>query len=379
MRMPLGLPNAHMHPHSRLLRAAVACGAVLAGANALAPSAALAGTRKTEYTLKISEGETTFPEYRGVGYTSGSVNTNAQVAVSIIRGGLTVYRDVQEGGSGYSQAGFSQVPQVGDEVSLESPVGNLIARVVYDGLPTLDPSVCAGSRNFSGENSPGDIVEGAYVTYSLLRNPYGQVTGVHESGFGEAQVKTLSGTTFGGSFLTPLTLGQTVSATETLKTPLASGATYTYSSENARPVAACPVIPPVYTPVSAPVTTPLAGSIFKVLRGTIRSLLKAGLRDQVTIDEAGKVVQDLYASSGSPPAYAASKAKHHKIRHAVLLARGTATATGPGTVTVVLRATAAGRRQLKSAKSVKAVLLTTLTGTAGSTLHLSRRSVSLHH
>ena len=41
----------------------------------------------------------------------------ASVAVSIIRGGITVYRSVTSNGG----TGLSQVPQVGDVVTLESP------------------------------------------------------------------------------------------------------------------------------------------------------------------------------------------------------------------------------------------------------------------
>ena len=191
----------------------VALLAICAGA----PASAWATSHGPKYSLKIVEGETTLPEYDQIASTSGNVEPNAQVAVSIIRNGTTVYRDVQNGGGAW----LSQVPQVGETVTLESPVGTTVAAVVYDGLPSIDPTVCAGSTNFSGENSPGDTVEGSYVTDSLRTDPYGHVTGVNETNFGEAQVKMLSGTTFGGSFLKPLESGETVAAVESLKTPLA--------------------------------------------------------------------------------------------------------------------------------------------------------------
>ena len=180
------------------------------------------------------------PEYRQVASTSGGrPNPNAKVAVSIIRGGTVVYKQTGEGGTW-----LSQVPQVGDVVTLESPLGRVIGSEVYDGLPAMDATVCAGSTNFSGENTSGFTVEGSFVTLSPRTNPYGQVTGRSQSGFGEAQVKSLSGTTFGGNFLVPLQLGETVTATESLKTLLAEEATYTYVSENSRPVGACPAPPP---------------------------------------------------------------------------------------------------------------------------------------
>jgi hypothetical protein len=332
-------------------------------------------THGTQYYLTIVEGETTLPEYDQIASTSGSVEPSAQVAVSIIRNGTTVYRDVGHGG-----AWLSQVPQVGETVTLESPVGTLIGSVVYDGLPSIAPTVCAGSTSFEGENSPGDTVEGHYFT-DVLETSRGHVTGHRQEKFGEAQVKTLSGTTFGGSFLTPLELGQTVGATESLKTPLAGEATYTYTSEFERPVGACPVPPPVYSPPPAPVITPLDGSLAKLVRTTILELLKSGWHDQVTINQPGTVIQDLYLQGGALPAYAASaRHRHHKKKTppALLLARGTATSASAGTVNVLLKLTPSGRRKLKSAKSVKAVLVTTLRSDSGAKMNLARTSVSLH-
>jgi hypothetical protein len=372
MRTPRGSIRAHLRFPQTLLRACIACVPLLAFA--LAPGQALAGSHGTQYALRISEGEINFPEYESIASTSGSSSTHGQVVVSIIRAGVVVYRDKGEEG----WADFSQVPEVGDEVTLEAPQGNLIARTVYDGLPTMEPTVCAGSTDFSGANSPGDVVEGSYNTPSLVFGPYGEVRGVHHSGLGEAQVKTLSGTTFGGSFLAALSSSETVTATETLKTPLAGEATYTYTSETSRPVGACPVVPPVVVPIAAPVITPaLGGSILSFLHNTVRSILKLGWRDQVSINQAGTVVQDLYGLAGHVPAYAARRGRHHSTPPAVLLARGTVSADRAGTVTVTLRLTRAGRRELKDAAHLHAMLLTTLRGAAGPVTHLARRKVTL--
>ncbi len=347
---------------------------------ACAPTSASAWTEGhgPKYTLQIVEGETTLPEYQQIASTSGHIEPSAQVAVSIIRNGTTVYRDVQSDGSAW----LSQVPQVGETVTLESPVGRVIGSVDYDGLPSIDSSVCAGSTNFSGENTSGYTVEGSYVTYSLKTNPYGHVTGVKETNFGAAQVKSLSGTTFGGSFLSSLTLGETVAATESLKTPLAGEATYTYISEFQRPVGTCPAPPPPAPPAATPVVLlpALGGSLFKLGHATIHGLLKSGWSTEVTINQAGTVTEDLYAQGGTPPAYASSATesrKHHKSPPALLLARGTASAKGAGTVAVVLRVTKKGRAALKHDRRIKAVLVTTLRSGSGAKLSLSRRSVTL--
>jgi hypothetical protein len=257
-------------------------------------------------------------------------------------------------------------------VSLQSPAGSTVGAVVYDGLPSIDPTVCAGSTNFSGENSPGETVKGTYFT-ETPNDPYSP----ERTDFGRAQVTMLSGTSFGGSFLSPLALGQTISAVESLETPLAGGAVFDYKSETVRPVGACPV-PPLPPPSPPPPPPALQGALLKLLHMTIRSLLKSGLRDHVTINQPGTVTQDLYLENGKLPAYAANNSKHHKKPLALLLARGAVTATSAGTVTVVLKLTAKGRNKLRSTKNAKVVLLTTLHSSSGAKLNLERRTVSLH-
>jgi hypothetical protein len=324
-----------------------------------------------KYSLSIVEGETTQPEDSIVS-TSGSAHPKATVAISIIRNGTIVSRSTgTEGG-----AWMSQVPQLGDDVTLESPIGTTVGSVVYDGLPSIEPTVCAGSANFSGQRSAGETVEGGYFTEVAQTTPYG--TNFERKNSGQAQITLLSGSTFGGDFLTPLALGQTVFASESLETPLAGGAVFTYSSENDRPVGACPV--PPAPPPPPPPPPALQGSIFKLPHITIKSLLKSGWRDQVTINLPGTVTQDLYLEGRTLPAYAAaSKSKRHKKPPpSLLLARGVVIAHSAGTVTVLLKLTSKGRLRLKSAKNVRAVLITTLHSNSGAKLNLARRTVSLH-
>jgi hypothetical protein len=324
--------------------------------------------------MSIVEGATTLPEYEHPNWASGGIeNAKTEVVLEILHGGLVVGQDSGKNGEG---AWVSPGPQVGDEVVLESPRGTVISRVVYDGLPTMDATVCAGSTNFSGANTSGNVVEGYYVR-NVLETPYHQSTRPVQKAFGEAQVKSLSGTTFGGNFLKPLELGEDVGAVESLKTSLAGEATYTYKSETERPVGGCPAPPPpVILPIALPV---LQGSLFKLLHTTIAKLLKSGWHNQVTINQPGTVTQDLYLVGGTLPAFASSaKGRHHKKPPAVLLARGSATAKSAGKVVVVVRPTKRGRHILNGAKHVKAVLITTLHSTAGAKLNLGRRTVTLH-
>ncbi|HEY7829318.1 MAG TPA: hypothetical protein VIC06_01990 [Solirubrobacteraceae bacterium] len=335
-----------------------------------APAVANSGPQGPEYSLSIVEGESTQPEY-GIAHTSAHVHPNASLAVTIVRGGIPVARD-----TGNEGVWLSQVPQVGDVVTMESPIGTVVGSVVYDGQPSIDPTVCAGSVNFSGQRSAGQIVEGGYYSLVVNTDPYGH-TSLHQVSSGQAQVTVLSGTAYAGAFLAPLAFGQTVWATESLQTPLAGGATFTYSSENDRPVGACPVPPPPPVPPAPPA---LLGSLARLLHTTIHKLLTSGWINHVTINQPGTVIQDLYQQGGTLPAFAASKhARHkHKKPAALLLARGSAKAAAAGTVSVVLHATSLGRRKLKHAGRVKAVLVTTLLSTSGAKLTLEQRPVTLH-
>ncbi|HEY2142665.1 MAG TPA: hypothetical protein VGG98_11480 [Solirubrobacteraceae bacterium] len=324
------------------------------------------------YALSIVAGETTQPEYQIV-HTSGSVQPSSSVAVSIVRNGTVVARNTGTSGGAW----MSQVPQVGDVVTLESPVGTTVGAIVYDGLPSIDPTVCAGSASFSGQRSAGEPVEGGYFSLTLHTDPYGH-TSLRETASGQAQVTVLAGSSYAGGFLVPLALGQTVFASESLQTPLAGGAVFAYSSETDRPVGACPVPPVVAAPPPPPPA--LQGSLLKLSRTTIRRLLRSGWRNRVTINQPGTVTQDLYLVNGRLPAYASVKRHGRRVRKppALLLARGSTSAKGAGEVSVLLRVTPRGRRRLKHAGSVRAVLITTLTNGSGAKLNLELRSVTLH-
>ena len=349
-------------------------GTVCAGAP---PASAWATNHGPEYSLKIVEGETTQPEHRII-ETSGSVEPEeASVAVSIVRGGIEVSRSSGKGG-----AWMASIPAPGDVVNLESPTGpnghpggKIVGSFVYDGLPSIDPTVCAGSANFSGQRSTGQTVQGGY--FSDVVGPYGNF---ERGNAAQAQITLLSGSAFAGSFLSPLAFGQTVWASESLETPLAGGAVFTYESVNERPVGACPVPPPPPSPPPPPPA--LLGSILKLARTTIHRLLASGWLTQVTINQPGTVTEDLYLQGGTLPAFASSvgRSRHHHKRKppALLLAHGSATAKSAGTVNVLIYVTAKGRKVLRHARQVKAVLITTLRSTSGAKLNLERRTVSLH-
>lgn len=343
---------------------------------ALAVSTPASATPKPpEYTLAITEGASTQPELYSVAMTSGRATPAAEVVVSIIRAGIVVQQRTDKGGNVY----MSDVPNVGDVVTLESPAKNLVGSVVYDGLPSMDPIVCAGSVSFSGQRSMGQEVEGGYYSLTVHTDPYGYKS-AHQTGAGHAQVTSLSGSGYAGNFLTPLQIGQTVWASESSRTSLAGGAVFSYSSENDRPVGACPTPP---APPPPPPPPALQGSIVKLAKISIHRLLKLGWLTQVTINQPGTVTENLYLQGGALPAYASSVGKHGRRHHkakpvALLLAHGVGSAKSAGKVNVLLRATPHGRRALQHARHVKAVLVTTLRSSSGAKLSLGRRTLSLH-
>jgi hypothetical protein len=104
----------------------------------LAAPAVANNNKPPGYSLSIVEGESTLPEDSIASVSARVENTpSRQVVLSISRGGIVIARD-----QGNEYAGLGQVPQVGDVVTMESPAGRVVGAVVYDGLPSIDPTVC---------------------------------------------------------------------------------------------------------------------------------------------------------------------------------------------------------------------------------------------
>ena len=171
----------------------------------VSPAVANASAKAPEYSLSVVEGANTQPE-DSIEHISAGVNSKAEVIVSLAHNGLVVEQNKGEGGTW-----LSQVPQVGDVVTFES--GGFTTAVTYDGLPSLEPTVCAGSTNFSGQRTAGYTVEGGYYTVVPHPKYFARRNG------GLAQVQVLTGSSFGGDFLTPLVSGETVYAVESLTSP----------------------------------------------------------------------------------------------------------------------------------------------------------------
>src|ERR1700678_3225345 len=139
------------------VRPIAGCVLVILGLAAL-PAVAAA---ENVYGLSVSEGSSSsgFSVADTNGFAEATPAHEARIAIT--RAGVRV----AETPSGQGSFPFmSQVPQAGDVLSLESPLGTTVSSVTYDGLPTMDATVCAGSANFSGQRTPGTTLTGRYYT-----------------------------------------------------------------------------------------------------------------------------------------------------------------------------------------------------------------------
>jgi len=347
---------------SAATKSAICCVLLVAGLAAL-PAVAAA---ESFYGLSVSEGST-FSGF-SVADTSGFAEATPahEARVTITRAGVRV----AETPSGEGSFPFmTQIPQAGDILTLESPPGTTISSVTYDGLPTMDATVCAGSANFSGQRSPGTTLTGRYTAEG-----YGA-----PEGFVFAAQSPASA--FAAIFPAALKSGETVYAEEERESALAAGSSFSYYSSNARAVGACAAAaqPAAAVPVASvlpPALPLLTGTVLKLSHTTIAKLLKSGWLVEVSINQPGTVTQDLYMVSGKLPAFASRK-QARKQPPAVLVARGATTVKKAGTVKVLVRVTSKGRRALKHAKSVKLVLITTLRSASGHRIDLGRHSLTL--
>jgi hypothetical protein len=314
-----------------------------------------------QYELYVSSGAST----RGpLNYTyawAENVPGNPPLALSILRSGSVVASQV---GAGYAE--LTQAPSPGDTLVLQDPVGTTVASMVYDGLPSIDPSVCVGASGMSGQRTgAAAVTAGAYLATGA--GPYAE-----GSGNLTAQISTLSGSSYAGSFATPLTSAHTVWANEALQSSAPGGGLFDYNSTTSRPAGGCPAPPPP-PPPPPPVAkvAALTGKILSLTGATLAKLLHSGWTIPLQVSQPGTVTMNLFLEGGRLPAKA-SKKKHP----AMLLARGRAVAKAPGKVILHLRLTASGRRKLKHAKRAHVVLLTTLHG-ATATLNLGKRKLTL--
>ena len=309
-----------------------------------------------------------FGSSTGASYFDSTVGF-PQINLVILRGGAVV---ASQTGTGFVYLGAA--PATGDTVQLQSPPGTAFESLVYDGTPTVDASTCIGSRTVSGQRrGSAQVSAAAYVP-----NP--------ASSFGsyqDAQITTLSGSSYAGVFARPLASGDYLFVDESETVPTGYGS-FSYYSSFERAVGACPPPPTPPPPPAAPVAGPPKGSI-TIPKARLREFLKKGLPLTVTIDQAGKVSVNMFLADGMLPATASSvpdadsakRKRKKKTRNATLIGRGNATATAAGKVKVVVRPTKKAKRKLRHKRRIKAVFLTTLSNTAGKASNLPAKRVSL--
>ena len=167
-------------------------------------ASAWAANHGPRYILGVVEGETTLPEYDQVATTYGKVEPSRR---SPFRSFATARPSTETSGAkdghGYRRSHKSAKP------SRSNPRSGTLIGSYRLRRPALDRShrVRRLDELLGRELARETRSKAPTATYVLKSKPYGQHE-VRSEGYGEAQVKTLSGTTFGGSFLAPLVLGR---------------------------------------------------------------------------------------------------------------------------------------------------------------------------
>ena len=106
---------------------------------------------------------------------------------------------------------------------------------------------------------------------------------------------------------------------------------------------------------------------------TLRAFLRKGLTTVVSVDQAGKILSNLFLGNGKLPGHASKKK-----RKATLIGRGTATARKAGTVKLVIRPTKAAK-QIRRKRLAKVALLTTLQNNSRQSTTLPPKKLTLKH
>jgi hypothetical protein len=300
-------------------------------------------------------------------------------AVSIVHNGAVAATQ-----SGPGDAYLTAAPVIGDTVRIEQPPGNPIDSIVYN--LSVDPSTCIGAKTISGQRSdPGAQV----FAYAFVPS---------EGGFGtytQAQITTLSGSTYAGTFSRALTSSDVVSVGETASFTRAYGY-FEYDESLKTAVGACPQPPPPAN-VSGPAAVvgagpppppakvsgpagprPPTGSISVNARRALRSFFHKGLTMVVSVDQPGKVVENMFLANGKLPGKASTvgSAKSKRKHGATLIGRGSSKVAKAGAVKVTVRPTRAAKR-LRRKRALKVQLLTTLSNLAGQTTTLPPKRVTL--
>ena len=201
--------------------------------------------------------------------------------------------------------------------------GTWSGSVVYDGLPSIDPTVCVGSTNFSGQRSAGMEVEGGRLhtgVSSQLRGASPWRTGAGHSSVRLGVRRQLSDTA--GDRGNGLGVERVADAARQ------GSDLHLLQQDRAAGGGVSGAAPPPPPPPPPPA---LQGSIFKLAGTTIQKLLKSGWIDQVTINQPGTVIQDLYLQGRRTAGIRVGAARRARTTSAsppaLLVARGSASAT----------------------------------------------------
>jgi hypothetical protein len=305
-----------------------------------APAVASAAPRMYVSTARAADGTTTVSAYAFDGMTQ--ITDTFQL--DVVRGGATVATDTQPG-----FVLLTTALEIGDVLKLTNttPEPDVTRTVAYSGQPTLVAPTC-GTAAFSGTREDGSTVD------------------VRSAGLPTVQFFG-AGTTYAGTFNTPLTTGAEVEAAQAREID----PTFTvFDAVTAVVASTCPVketpapTPPRQLPVPAPAPAPPAAptaplpapdTIAPAGRVTVRALKSVALykallagtfKAKVSMGEPGTITQKLSAGK-------------------TVLGTGKVTVAKTGTYSVKVKLSKNGRRRLTKAKTTKLTLTTVLRDAAG--------------
>jgi hypothetical protein len=322
-------------------RAAVFLLAVLA-----LPASASAATRMYVSTARAADGTVSVSGYA----FDGTTQILDGFRLDLVRGGMTVATDQAPSFVALTPATL----EPGDQLVLTDVVTAATRTATFTGDPTLSAPAC-GAAAFSGTRDEGSTVD---VSANL----------------GAESVPTVqrfgAGTTFSGSFVTPLSTGWVVQAAQaraidagfTVFDAVSAvvGGTCPVVGTTTPPAPVVPAPAPVPAPepeapaAPAPAPAPVADTLAPVGRATIRTtpaaaykaLLAGTFTASVTVNEPGTITQTLAAGK-------------------TVLAKASKATAKAGAVTLKLKLSASGRRRLAKAVTTKLTLTTKVRDAAG--------------
>jgi hypothetical protein len=261
----------------------------------------------------------------------------------------------------------------GDVLSLTDVGAGTTVTMPVTGRPAFSADLCGPTTTFSGARDAGATID---VDAQIRYGSYDARNDIFSG-----SVSSLSGESFSGTYPKAVGPGWRVRAQESYD----PSPEITYFSTFSRVLGACPAeAGPATTPTPPPAAPP--AKVADVVKPTAklvaptallrpatayRALTTDGLTTTVMVSEPGTVLQTLYLDDGAalPTATAAAKKKKGKAKakKPTILGTGATAVAKAGPVKVTVKLSKKGRARLRTSRTMKLALVTTVRDLAGNT------------